>query len=240
MRRSLTVFAILLAAAAFAGLAADTTGTTGTKKRRPLPDEYGRVTMTGLFAKDGKTPVVFEHWRHRLKYTCRLCHVDIGFAMVAGESRVREEDNKKGYFCGSCHKGTELGKAPEFSKAVEGLPRGRFGNGIDWELAEEQGKIKLVDSLPGISIVRKPLQIPPDSNIEAKVSSLPEILFSHKKHAVWNGCESCHPDVFGVKNGSTKYTMQQVFDGRYCGLCHGTVAFPTIDCARCHTKPVSR
>ena len=37
--------------------------------------------------KAGLAPVVFEHWLHRAKYTCRLCHVDVGFAMKAGGHR---------------------------------------------------------------------------------------------------------------------------------------------------------
>jgi c(7)-type cytochrome triheme protein len=236
MNRIILVFGGLLLAIS---VSVSAEGPTGTKKRRPLPDEFGRVVIPGMLEKDGKTPVAFDHWRHRMKYTCRLCHVDLGFAVEAGGTRIREEDNKRGYYCGACHKGKPLGNGADFQKAVEGLPRGRFGNGIDWELAEIQGKFKLVDTLPGVSVVRKPLQIPSDYKIEGSVASVPEIIFSHKKHDAWNGCESCHPDVFGVKNGTTKYTMQQVFDGKYCGLCHGTVAFPAIDCARCHTKPVS-
>lgn len=28
--------------------------------------------------------------------------------------------------------------------------------------------------------------------------------------------------------------MVENFEGRYCGTCHGTVAFPMLDCQRCH------
>lgn len=67
---------------------------------------------------------------------------------------------------------------------------------------------------------------------------MPEIVFSHNKHSVWNGCELCHPDLFGVEKGKTKYTMQDVFDGLYCGACHGKVAFSNLDCQLCHLKEV--
>jgi len=33
--------------------------------------------------------VVFDHWLHRAKFTCRLCHVDIGFAMKAEATDIR-------------------------------------------------------------------------------------------------------------------------------------------------------
>ena len=229
--------------------------TSGVKKRRPRPEEFGQVVMNKLSAKNDVAPVVFNHWLHRSKYTCRLCHVDIGFAMQANETGVREADNRKGEYCGACHNGKtafaaqgncdrchSLGKgvAPqiEFGAFTSGFPKGRFGNGVDWEAAELMGRIKLVDTLPGISVVRKPLEIPKDYNIEAKTAGLPEIIFSHKKHAVWNGCELCHPDIYSVKTGATKYTMQDVFAGKFCGVCHSSVAFPTTDCQRCHTKPV--
>ena len=68
---------------------------------------------------------------------------------------------------------------------------------------------------------------------------MPAIIFSHKKHTVWNGCELCHPEIFvGVKKGATKYSMVEIFDGKYCGVCHTNVAFPLLDCQRCHTEPV--
>jgi c(7)-type cytochrome triheme protein len=56
---------------------------------------------------------------------------------------------------------------------------------------------------------------------------------------VWNGCELCHPQIFGVKRGSTTYEMVDIFNGLYCGACHGSVAFTTHDCQLCHTKSVS-
>jgi c(7)-type cytochrome triheme protein len=77
-------------------------------------------------------------------------------------------------------------------------------------------------------------------NLDSKLAGLPDIIFSHKKHAVWNGCEVCHPDLFALKAGTTKFTMQEIFDGLYCGACHGEVAFPLQDCGLCHTKPVNQ
>ena len=40
----------------------------------PPPEAYGQVVLQGAAA----TPaVVFDHWRHRAIFTCRLCHVDV-------------------------------------------------------------------------------------------------------------------------------------------------------------------
>jgi c(7)-type cytochrome triheme protein len=229
----------------------------GVKKRRPLPEEFGNVVMD-VHARGGVTGVVFSHWSHRSRFTCRLCHVDIGFGMEANSTGVREAANRAGSYCGTCHNGVmafnvadakscerchSAGRAAasgrDFAAFSATLPRGRFGNNIDWELAEAEGKIKLIDTLPGVSVKRRPLEVQKDYSIDAKIQGLPQIIFSHKKHAIWNGCELCHPDVFTVKAGATKYTMQDIFAGRYCGSCHDTVAFPAMDCQRCHVKPVT-
>jgi c(7)-type cytochrome triheme protein len=127
-----------------------------------------------------------------------------------------------------------------FSQFTKNFPKGRFGNGIDWEKAEELGLVKPIDSLEGISIRRKSISEQKDFALGAKVRGMPDIIFSHKKHTVWNGCELCHPEIFiGVKKGASKYSMVDIFEGKSCGVCHSTVAFPLLDCQRCHTKPVS-
>jgi c(7)-type cytochrome triheme protein len=237
----------------------------GEKKTRLKLNEYGNVVMNNFSAKEKMAPVVFKHWLHRSKYTCRLCHVDIGFAMEAGATGITEEDNKLGMYCGACHNGGEafgpqetnslLGMGPScqrchsYGKEVEfkydfytfrkQFSPERFGNGIDWLKAEEQGLLPLVDYLEGVSIRRAKIQEPKEFNLSAKEPNMPDILFSHKKHTVWNGCELCHPEIFGVKKDAVPYNMQEIFAGQYCGVCHGKVAFPNIDCQRCHTKTVS-
>jgi c(7)-type cytochrome triheme protein len=245
---------------------------TGMKKKRPLDFEYGRVVLNNYSEKAGFAPVVFNHWLHRAKFTCRLCHVDIGFAMKAGASDIKATDNMRGYYCGTCHNGKALFKGSgkvfeacsenfsaadrgrcerchslgrnvkpeyEFSQFTSMFPKERFGNGIDWEKAEATGVIKPIDFIEGVSIKRPALAIQKDMSIDAKLAGMPSIIFSHKKHTVWNGCELCHPEIFiGVKKGTTKYSMVEIFEGKYCGVCHGKVAFPTIDCQRCHTQQV--
>ncbi len=250
-------FVLLFAFAAFAD--------GSVKKRRPLPDEFGRVVLDNHSTKAGFAPVVFEHWLHRAKFTCRVCHVDLGFAMKAGATDVKWADNAKGFYCGACHDGRKLFASctkplarenrpvcfrchsfgrdvkPEidFGAFTAKLPRGRFGNGVDWEKAEEIGAIKPSDFLEGVSIARKPITAQKDFELSPKLVQMPGIIFSHKKHTVWNGCELCHPDIFvGVKRGVTKYSMVDNFEGRYCGACHLSVAFPMTDCQRCHSEPV--
>jgi c(7)-type cytochrome triheme protein len=264
MRKALFVVLVLFVGAGIAWAS-------GTKKRKLPPYEFGSVTINNYSQQSGMPPVVFDHWVHRQHFTCRLCHVDIGFGMTAGATKVRAADNMKGYYCGTCHNGRlkvnnkkvfeacakefsreeynrcvkchalerDTTKEEEFFRFADNLPKERFGNGINWEKAEEEGLIKPLDQLEGVSIMKAKLGIQKDFSLKAKVEGMPDIIFSHKKHTVWNGCELCHPEIFiGIKKGTTKYSMVELFDGKYCGACHDKVAFPQTDCQRCHTKPV--
>jgi len=264
-RRAICLFLLL-------GAAASAADQPKTKRRRPLPHEYGRVVIANHSEEAHLAPVVFDHWFHRSRYTCRLCHVDIGFAMKAGGTDIRAADNMKGVYCGACHNdrtqpggmkpfaacdrpstvapsprcvrchslGKDVKGEYDFAAFTHDLPRGRFGNGIDWEKAELDGLVKPVDYLEGVSIKRTPLVAQKDFALTPKLRAMPDIIFSHVKHTAWNGCELCHPELFvGVAKGATKYSMVEIFDGKFCGACHITVAFPLIDCQRCHSKPVN-
>lgn len=156
----------------------------------------------------------------------------------ACSKRHNQEDAKR---CDRCHSlGKNVKREYDFAAFTERLPKERFGNGIDWERAEAEGLIKPVDYIEGVSIKKAALATPKDFALGAKLQGMPDIIFSHQKHTVWNGCEVCHPELFlGVKKGATAYSMVEIFEGKYCGVCHATVAFPLLDCQRCHTKPVS-
>lgn len=242
----------------------------GVKKKKPLPYDYGAVTINNYSVQQGIAPVVFDHWVHRQYFTCRLCHVDIGFGMKANTTEIHAVDNNKGFFCGTCHNGKMVhngqkvfaacaseyppedyprclrchllepssAKKEAFYKFAEKMPRETFGNGINWEKAEKDGLIRLIDYIEGVSVKKAQMKVQPDFALQAGISGIPDIIFSHSKHTLWNGCELCHPDIFvGVKKGTTKYTMTDFFEGKYCGACHVNVAFPLTYCQRCHSTP---
>jgi c(7)-type cytochrome triheme protein len=235
------------------------------------PEMRGRVVLDNFATRAGVAPVAFNHWRHRALFTCRLCHVDIGFAMEAGATRVSSATNRDGFHCGACHDGkrsfagkpifascsdslgTPLGAGcarchravdraalrRDFEAFAAGLPRQGWGNGVDWEAAEAQGKLQPSDFLAGVSIPRRPMAMDRDVSIEPRASGMSDIIFSHKKHAAWNGCESCHPGIFpSTTRGTVHYSMFQIDGGEYCGVCHTTVAFPVAECERCHDRSV--
>ncbi len=68
-------------------------------------------------------------------------------------------------------------------------------------------------------------------------SSMPYVMFPHLPHTKWLTCENCHPSIFLPQNGGNFITMADIMEGKYCGVCHGKIAFPPLECARCHSIP---
>jgi c(7)-type cytochrome triheme protein len=223
--------------------------------------EYGNVLIGEPGKEATSLPVTFHHWSHRGKYTCRLCHVDLEFSQMANGTGITEEDNKNGRYCGACHNGKEAFALEacarchpkdkrheqeleqqakrDFLALKKTMPPSTYGNKIDWMKAEEEGIITPKDFLQGISPRRNDKMV--NSREEPRTPALPglpNIIFSHAKHVVWNGCGMCHPDTFALESGKTNITMKAITEGKFCGRCHGTIAFALNDCTRCHSKPV--
>jgi c(7)-type cytochrome triheme protein len=91
-RRWSVVLAIALACAAPALAAAESAPGDVTLKRTGDDGALGHVTA------------VFPHWRHRVFFTCNVCHTAI-FPMKAGETAVTMDDIEQGKLCGTCHNG---------------------------------------------------------------------------------------------------------------------------------------
>jgi len=238
----------------------------------PPPQDYGRVVLDNFSRKAGMDPVRFDHFTHRSRFTCRLCHVDVGFAMAVGATKVSAATNESGFHCGACHDGKRVigGKAVFASctaiKPASGtgtcerchhrddavarreayyafaadLPRARVGGGVDWEVAEASGQIRPADHVEGLTLPRRRLEMDRDVALDSRGSWMSNVVFSHKKHAVWNGCEVCHPEIFPqTQRDAMKFTMIEIGNGLYCGVCHDKVAFPLADCDRCHTESMT-
>jgi len=228
------------------------------------PSDYGKVIIGNASPAAGPGPVVFDHWLHRAKFTCRLCHVDIGFAMQANATGITATTNQQGFHCGACHDGKRViagktvfascsdksssencsrchsqGKKDvrkyTYQAFTAKLPKAVYGT--DWMAAEGRGKIKPIDFLEGISVKRASMRTRPDFSIEATLPWVHPITFSHEKHAIWNGCELCHPEIFPTAPKETVGdSMFLNTEGRYCGACHGKVAFPLNNCSQCHPR----
>lgn len=215
----------------------------------PPPEEYGTVLIDRLTREDAADPVAFAHWSHRDRYTCRVCHFELGFTMETNGSGITEEANRKGEYCGACHDGetafghTEehcttchtgrvAGKSQMF-KRLRKFPKAAFGNRIDWVAAEDKGLIAPVNSI--LESDFEPIPFNEKFEVPAAWTLIPPAHFSHQMHLRWLECSNCHPDVFKIrKKGTEHFLMKHILEGRFCGVCHLTVAFPLDDCRRCH------
>ena len=69
-----------------------------------------------------------------------------------------------------------------------------------------------------------------------------DVKFSHKFHVKVKKlkCSACHPEPFKKRFGANKFTMQDIWDGAFCGSCHnGKIAFNAKDpanCVNCHIQ----
>ena len=112
------------------------------------------------------------------------------------------------------------------------LPRDLHGN-IDWVRALRDGTIKPRRQAPGV----RPVAALPggefgyDLYMSEDTSS--SAFFPHSAHVEWSSCASCHPRLFARQREPIDHDAMR--DGKFCGACHGKVAFPIeTACERCH------
>ncbi|WP_455366050.1 c(7)-type cytochrome triheme domain-containing protein [Kaarinaea lacus] len=67
--------------------------------------EYGDVVLNNTSKAAGMNPVIFPHWVHRMKYSCRACHESLGFKMKVGTSGITMQKIFAGEYCAVCHNG---------------------------------------------------------------------------------------------------------------------------------------
>ncbi len=124
------------------------------------------------------------------------------------------------------------GTAPAFRD----LPKDRSGL-VDWGAAVSAGLIRPRDSITG---TEERAYEPYDGNLivmKTRIDVIPDVIFPHGVHTYWLSCESCHPSPFKKAKGETSFSMREIIDGKFCGKCHGKVAFPPQSfksCGRCH------
>ncbi len=121
--------------------------------------------------------------------------------------------------------------------ALSNLPRDGYGY-INWTTAVAQGFLAPKGSLDPDAEEEKPLNL--NIFIEAKVPMMANVVFPHSIHTYWLSCNNCHPKIFRPEAGGNPITMEEIWQGEWCGRCHGKVAFnfwPEGNCRRCHMVP---
>ena len=195
---------------------ASSTNTPGTKgdKRKFLYDEQTGKTS------GPKAPVVWEkptkvNFNHQIHtkdagLSCTSCHNTL-FTMKSGavltSGKMTMAAMAEGKFCGTCHDGSTA-----------------FATNTKCASCH----IDVKEVAPAALIVwSKPVNA---------------VVFSHKAHTEDFGlsCEACHDDTFAMQKGTAEkandFTMQALYDGKYCGKCHdGSTAFASnTRCNTCH------
>lgn len=215
----------------------------------PPREQYGNILIDRTSGTSGQQPVTFSHWLHRTKFTCRVCHGELDFQMKRNATEITERANRSGKFCGACHNGKiafrhngncdkchngDIGYSDKrFDDFIlkNALPMTFAGNGVNWAAGMATGAIK-----PAIHLKKKSqdMNFEKELLLEAELSIIPPAIFPHKAHAAWLDCDNCHPDLFNIKKKGTHFSMTEILNGNYCGVCHISVAFPMDECKRCH------
>ncbi|MFQ5900312.1 MAG: c(7)-type cytochrome triheme domain-containing protein [Thermodesulfobacteriota bacterium] len=114
---------------------------------------------------------------------------------------------------------------------IEGLKKDRFGL-IDWAQIIRDGKIAPKISVdPTVDSNRFEDWVMLFENIAGF-----DVLFPHDVHTYWLDCKSCHDRIFKAKYRANPIRMKDIIEGKWCGWCHGKIAFPIEECPRCHLK----
>ena len=121
--------------------------------------------------------------------------------------------------------------------AMGEFPRDSAGL-TDWVQALKLGHIEPRSDMNGTGPNLKPIDL---DIIFADTGAMPKVLFPHRQHTEWLACKNCHPAIFVKKKGANDIAMMDVLTGKFCGVCHGKIAFaPTKNCMRCHSVPVAK
>lgn len=125
----------------------------------------------------------------------------------------------------------KMEKAKSWKEAEKLLPKNKLEQ-RDWVLALNQSIIQPRIAIGGARTPEFVFKFDfylrgPDPAFDA--------YFPHSTHTRLLDCASCHPKLFRYRG--TKITMDDIDAGKFCGFCHGKVAFPPSpeNCGRCHT-----
>ncbi len=117
--------------------------------------------------------------------------------------------------------------------AAEVLPKDKYGL-VDWAKA---AKDNLIAPRHSLDQAEEDIVLDMDVVIPAKSDFMNDVVYPHFIHTWWLKCEVCHMDIFMMQAGGNEMYMTEIVEGKWCGRCHGKIAFPLTDCNRCHTKP---
>ena len=115
-------------------------------------------------------------------------------------------------------------------QALRHFPLDSYG-GVDWVKALLDGHISPRKAVSGEAVM-----LGRENDIIMKnTRDMPWVRFPHSVHTEWLDCTNCHPVPFKASEGVHEILMEDIFAGRFCGVCHDKVAFSVMSCERCHS-----
>jgi c(7)-type cytochrome triheme protein len=176
--------------------------------------------------------VIFSHQKHGAWLACTNCHTGM-FEMKAGATPMAAGDAHAERYCGACHGKVAFDIVTGCPLChLQNLPKDPNGR-VDWSRALAE-KLIAPRSGPRSKSVDQPTL---DLDVEFKPQEQPALksVFSHTTHTKWLACANCHPGIFPMQAGVVGAKPGDLHARRYCGACHGSVAFGMIGfCGRCH------
>ena len=175
--------------------------------------------------------VVFSHKVHTSWLGCPACHTAL-FEMEKGKTVITMDKINAGDIVRSVSRQGGRTRA-------DGLPRMPQGDG---QMKITRAVLAAVALLAFARWRRQGATISATSNSSVRARGgmeIPPAVFPHALHRIAYKCGACHDDLFPMKAGSTKVTMEAIQDGKSCGTCHnGMLAFESsfATCPRCHRE----
>jgi c(7)-type cytochrome triheme protein len=176
--------------------------------------------------------VIFSHQKHGGWLTCSNCHPG-RFAMKAGATPMAAGDGHQDRYCAACHGKVAFDIVTGCPLChLQTLPKDPNGR-VDWSRALAENLIA-PRAGPSAKAVDQPTL---DRDVEFAPQTQPALksVFSHATHTRSLACSNCHPRPFAEAAAAAGPRGADLHSRRYCGACHGTVAFGMIGfCGRCH------
>ena len=231
-------------------------GNVETKHEEPLSPVIESLKDSGLpcfkchsyekYAQD--KPGVFSHKKHKAfgahcnachiikehkesnvnKNACNTCHKLTTFTLATSGMPVNfsHQNHAKKASCNDCHPGLFLMKKGSTKLTMDEMYKGSSCGKC------HNGK-KAFASTNCARCHAKMTSFTKEVSYPSKTMSA--VAFSHELHTAMFKCDDCHTKLFTFKKGGSGMKMDDLYQGKFCGVCHnGQSGFSVNDCQRCH------
>lgn len=115
-------------------------------------------------------------------------------------------------------------------RVLESFPKDTRGD-VDWAKSLNDGLIQ-----PRTGVFGETEMVVWEQDLLFKeTAGMPHVKFPHATHSQWLACDNCHDQIFSPQKGAADISMESIYSGQHCGVCHGKVAFSPTNCERCHS-----